>query len=248
MNKPITIIFILSLLLFFSCKKQEKSNGFEWNIEKERIHNQNRNDSTKLSVKTWNADKENIRLNGRPMVNGVFPVADYDLADSTFVGLGNSGSWKGIKLKDKTIIHHSFYVTKSAVNHKYIPDKPNEVYFTILGLTDSVDIKKLTHTNVNSTSRNHPHYSGQGFIKTKSNTIDFIAFLTADRKEYAFVNMRLFDLKIGRIILIAPQKDGTFRSLQLESPIISADEMDVYVSDLLNNKNVVDFFTRSSNI
>ncbi|WP_424001427.1 hypothetical protein [Maribacter sp. IgM3_T14_3] len=238
----------LSLILLIGCKGQEKREGFKWNSEKEKIHNQNRNDSTKLSVKTWNADIENIRLNDRPMVNGVFPVPDYDFADSTFVGLGNSGDWKGIKLKDKTIIHHSLFVTKSAVNQKYIPNKPNEVYFTILGLTDSVDTKKFTHTNVNATSRNHPHYSGQGFIKTKSNTIDFTAFLTADRKEYAIVNMRLFDLKIGRIILIAPQKDGTFRSLQLESPIMSSEEMDVYVKDLLNDKKVMDFFTRAGNI
>ena len=238
----------MSFLLCLSCNEQKKSNEFEWSIEKERNHNKNRNDSTKLSVKTWNADTENIRLSDRPMVNGVFPVPDYDLADSTFVGLGNSGDWKGIKLRDKTIIHHSLFLTKSAVNQKYIPNKPNEVYFTILGLTDSVDTKKFTHTNVNATSRNHPHYSGQGFIKTKSNTIDFAAFLTADRNEYAIVNMRLFDLRIGRIILIAPQKDGTFRSLQLESPIMSTDEMDVYVKDLLNDKKVMDFFTRSGNI
>ena len=238
----------MSFLLCLSCNEQKKSNEFEWSIEKERNHNKNRNDSTKLSVKTWNADTENIRLSDRPMVNGVFPVPDYDLADSTFVGLGNSGDWKGIKLRDKTIIHHSLFLTKSAVNQKYIPNKPNEVYFTILGLTDSVDTKKFTHTNVNATSRNHPHYSGQGFIKTKSNTIDFAAFLTADRNEYAIVNMRLFDLRIGRIILIAPQKDGTFRSLQLESPIMSTDEMKVYVKDLLNDKKVMDFFTSSGNI
>ncbi|MGB5667413.1 MAG: hypothetical protein WBM53_11225, partial [Maribacter sp.] len=199
MNKPFKIVFVLSLLLFFSCNNQEKSDGFEWNIEKERIHNDNRNDSTTLSSKNWTLDAQNIRLNGRPMINGVFPVPNYDLADSTFVGLGNSGEWKGIILKDKTIIYHSLYVTKSNVNQEFIPDKPNEVFFTIVGLTDSIDTKKFTHTSVNITSRNHPHYVGQGFIKTKSNEIDFVAFLTADRNGYALVNMRLFDLRIGRI-------------------------------------------------
>ncbi len=161
------------------------------------------------------------------MINGVFPVPDYKYADSTFVGLGNSGSWKGLKLKDKTLIHHSFFVSRCDVNKKFIPTKENEVFFTILSLTDSIDTKKFKHTNVDITSRNHPHYTGQGFIKTKENQIDFTAFLTADRNEYALVNMRLFDLRIGRIILVAPQKDGSFRSLQLESPILSSQEMDI---------------------
>ena len=248
MNKSLKIIWFLSFLLLLSCNEQVKNNGFEWNIEKERIHNQNRNDSTKVSTKNWEADTQDIRLNGKPMVNGIFPVPDYDLVDSTFIGLGNSGEWKGIKLKDKTVIYHSLYVTKNDINKKFIPEKPNEVFFTIVGLTDSVDIEKYTHTNVNITSRNHPHYVGQGFIKTKSNEIDFAAFLTADRNEYALVNMRLFDLKIGRIVLIAPQTDGTFRSLQLESPVLSSDEMDIHIKKLLNTENVVDFFTRTGNI
>jgi len=248
MKLPFNIIFFLSLSFFIGCNSQEKNNGFEWNVEKEKIHNQNRNDSTKISKKNWSADTGNISLNGKPLVNGVFPVPDYDLADSTFVGLGNSGEWKGVKLEDKTIIYHSFYVTKSDVNKRFIPEKPNEVFFTIVGLTDSVDTKKFTHTSVNVTSRNHPHYAGQGFIKTKSSEIDFIAFLTADRNEYAIVNMRLFDLRVGRIVLIAPQKDGTFRSLQLESPILSSEEMDIHIKELLKDKKVKDFFTRSGNI
>ena len=248
MDLSFNTVLFLSLFIFLSCKKEREKSGFEWNLEKERIHNQNRNDSTKISDKNWSADTANIRLNGRPMVNGVFPVPDYDLVDSTFVGLGNSGEWKGIKLKDKTIIYHSLYVAKSDVNEKFIPEKPNEVFFTIIGLTDTVDVKSFTHTNVNISSRNHPHYIGQGFIKTKSNEIDFSAFLTADRNEYAIVNMRLFDLRIGRIVLVAPQKDGTFRSLQMDSPIMSSEEMDIHVKELLKDKKVMDFFTRSGNI
>lgn len=248
MNKPLKLIYILSLVLLISCNAQEKNNGFEWNVQKERIHNANRSDSTKISKKNWIVDTANIDLTSKPMVEGVFPVPNYDLSDSTFVGLGNSGDWKGIKLKDKLIIHHSFFVSKSNVNQNFISEKSNEVFFTLLGLTDSVDIKKFTHTNINVTSRNHPHYTGQGFIKTKSNEIDFTAFITADRNEYAIVNMRLFDLRIGRIILIAPQKDGTFRSLQLDSPILSSDEMKIHVEELMENEKVIDFFTRSGNI
>lgn len=169
--------------------------------------------------------------------------------DSTFNGLGNSGDWKGFQLQSKKIIFHSLYVNKNNVNKKFIPDKQNEVFFTIAVLIDSIDTKNYTHTDVSISSRNHPHYVGEGFIRTKSNRIDFISFLSADRNAYAIVNMRLFDLRIGRIILIAPKKDGTLRSLQLESPIMSSDEMDEYIKNLLSNdRSIIDFFTKSDNI
>ncbi len=246
MNKTITFII---LILAFSCKAQEEKPEFKWNLEKERIHNENRNDSTKWSSKNWKADTQNIKLKGKPIINGIFPVPKYELIESTFNGLGNSGNWKGYNLKDKKIIHHSLYVNKNGVNKEFIIDKPNEVFFTIAVLTDSIDLKRYTHTNVSISSRNHPHYLGQGFVKTKSNEIDFVSFLTADRNDYAIINMRLFDLRIGRIILIAPQKDGTLRSLQLNSPIMSSEETDKYIEDLMsNNKKVIDFFTKTDNI
>lgn len=246
MNRAITYIL---LILAFGCKNHESKTGFEWNLEKEKIHNANREDSTKWSSKNWKVDTENIKIDGKPIINGVFPVPDYDLIDSTFNGLGNSGNWKGYDLKDKKIIYHSLYVNKNEINKKFIDDKPNEVFFTIAVLTDSIDLKRYSHTDVRITSRNHPHYVGQGFVKTKSNEIDFISFLTADRKDYAIVNMRLFDLRIGRIILIAPQKDGSLRSLQLNSPIMSSKEVDKYIENLMSNdKKVIEFFTKSENI
>src|SRR5690606_27036925 len=108
------------------------------------------------------------------------------------------GNWKGFGLKDKKTICHSLYVNNNGVNKEFIKDRPNEVFFTIAVLADSIDLKRYTHTDVSITSRNHPHYVGQGFVKTKSNEIDFVSFLTADRNDYAIVNMRLFDLRIGR--------------------------------------------------
>lgn len=242
-----TIILII-LILTYNCKAQEKSE-FKWNLEKERMYNANRTDSTKWSSKNWKADTQNIRLNGKPIINGVFPVSEYELTGSNFNGLGNYGDWNGFDLMDKKIIYHSLYVNKNDVNKKFIKDKPNEVFFTIAVLTDNIDLKDYSHTKVDITSRNHPHYVGQGFVKTKANRIDFVSFLTADRNDYAIVNMRLFDLRIGRIVLIAPKKDGTLRSLQLESPIMSSEEMDVYLKNLMsNNKNVIDFFTKKDNI
>lgn len=237
------------MAILIGCKPKEKKTGFEWNLEKEKTHNDNRNDTTKWSSKNWEADTQNVEISGKPMINGVFPIPRYELTDSTFNGLGNSGDWQGFELKNKKIIYHSLYVNKNAVNREFINDKPNEVFFTIAVLTDTIDLKRYSHTNVSISSRNHPHYLGQGFVKTKSNEIDFISFLTADRNDYAIVNMRLFDLRIGRIVLIAPQKDGTLRSLQLNSPIMSSEEMDKHMKDLMSNDTkVIDFFIKEGTI
>jgi len=246
MNK-LTIILIL--FLAYNCNAQEKRNHRKWNLAKERTHNENRNDSTKWSKKLWANDTQEIASNAKPMTQGVYPVPDYDLADSTFNGLGYSGDWKGYDVKDKKIVYHYFYINKNNINKEHIADKPNEVFFAIAVLTDSVDTKRYTHTNVWLTSRNHPHYIGQGYVKTKTNKIEFMSFITADRQNYAIVNMRLFDLRIGRLVLIAPKKDGTLRSLQLNAPIMSSGEMKKHIKHLLkNDKQVIDHFTKPDNI
>lgn len=242
-------IFLFIVFLSIAGKAQDSGNKFEWNLEKERLLNANRSDSTKWSSKNWKADTQNVRLTGKPMKNGIFPVPDYELVDSTFNGLGNSGNWNGFEIKGKKIIYHSLYVNKNNINKKFTGDKPNEVFFTIAVLTDSVDTATYSHTNVNISSRNYPHFVGQGFVKTSSNEIDFVSFITADRNAYAIVNMRIFDLRIGRIVLIAPKIDGTLRSLQLDSPIMSSEEMEIHIQDLLeNDEKVTEFFTNPGTI
>ena len=244
------IAIITFTILSISCKAQKIDNEFKWNLEKEKIQNENRNDSTKIDIRNWIVDTKNkIQITGKPFINGVFPVPKYDLSIDSFEGLGNSGDWKGFNLKNKKIIYHSLYVKKNKFNNDSIPFVSNKVYFSIIVLTDSIDLKNYSHTNVSISSRNHPHYIGQGFIRTKQNEVDFAAFITADDNSYAIVNMRLYDLRIGRIILIAPKKDGTLRSLQIDSAEMSSEEINNYIKDILtNNKKVIDFFTKPDNI
>jgi hypothetical protein len=100
-----------------------------------------------------------------------------------------------------------------------------------------------------ASSRNHPNYIGQGSINTKGNRIDFISFLTADRKNFAIVNLRLFDLDQGRIILIAPQQDGSLRSMQIEAPPLTSKTVEPYLIDNLTQQSkVISFFSKDGNI
>lgn len=249
MKATTKIILIAISFVFINCTEKERNNHFVWNLEKEKIQNENRNSFSSRDIKTWNVDIQNfVKEKSEPLENGVFPVPKYDMINSNFAGAGTKGKWDGLKLKNKTLIHHSFFIKKCNINKEFIPNKEDEVFFTIISITDSIDLKNYTHTSCEISSRNHPHFIGQGFIKSKKNHVDFLSFITADRNSYAIVNMRIFDLRIGCIVLIAPRKDGTFRSLQLNSEIHSSDEINNYIEDLIKKENVISFFTESGNI
>jgi hypothetical protein len=122
------------------------------------------------------------------------------------------------------------------------------VYFTIAVLTDKADTVNYTHTLNNVVSRNHPDYIGQGYVKYANLKVDYTAFLTAGRNSYAIVNMRLFDLKNGALILIAPHKDNSLRSLQIVAPDLSTDDVDSYIDSLFKQQKAINFFTEEGTI
>lgn len=189
-----------------------------------------------------------------PFTSGVFPVPKYDLhGEGSFKGLGNFGypGGEGMELKigDKTILFNSFFVKENTLNEAYLDsEKKDEIFFHIVVLTDFVDTINYTHTMSEVVSRNHPDYIAQGFYKTLNDRIDYAAFITADRRAYAIVNMRLFDLTKGKTILIAPQKDQSLRSMQIDSPPLSSAEIEAYMKALVQEKRVREFFVGEGSI
>ena len=124
----------------------------------------------------------------------------------------------------------------------------NEIYFHLLVLTDRIDTVNYTHASSIVISRNHPDYVGQGFYQTENNRIDYFAFTTQSGDSYAIINTRLFNLSDGQTILIAPQKDRTLRSMQLQMPQQFAETIDSYSEELLLRKTVREFFLGSGSI
>jgi hypothetical protein len=242
-------LLILLLILYTLNLFSQNDKPFVWTKELKIENLNNREDSTKIESRLFNQDLEYFDLKTKPLNEGVYPVPDYDLiGKDSFIGLGYTGEYNGIKLENKNIVFNSFFVTKNKVNQYYIKDKKDEVYFTIIVLTDILEDQNFENSSISAYSRNHPNYIGQGFFKTKNNQIDFVSFLTADRNSYAIVNMRLFDLTIGKVILIAPQKDGSLRSMQIESPLLSSSEVKNYVENLLKEVKITEFFTKCGNI
>lgn len=253
--KP-TAIFALLLLIVLSCNKPHSANNTKpqadtvfWTKEKAVAYLADREnpaawDTTMFKDDmAFSAGKYNF-----PFSMGVFPTPKYDrVGKGSFKGLGNYGNTKYIQGKSIALV--SFVVNKSPVNASYIKaDSPNEIYFTIAVLTDKADTATYSHTMNTVISRNHPDYIGQGYINTSVQKIDYTAFLTAGRNSYAIVNMRLFDLQNGALVLIAPHADKSLRSMQIATPALSTNTIDSYTDSLFRQKNIIAFFTEKGTI
>ena len=74
--------------------------------------------------------------------------------------------------------------------------------------------------------------------------VDFVSFITPDKGGFAVVNMRLCHLEFGNVIVVAPHKDGTFRSLQVKGENMTEENIfDVIGNDILKRKNVIELLT-----
>jgi hypothetical protein len=188
-----------------------------------------------------------------PLPDGVYPVPDYNRpAANSFKGVGNFGYPGGtdaeLHIDGKTILYNSFFAGANKWNNASLKNKKNEIFFQIILVTDTVDTINYSHTGSEIISRNHPHYIGQGFYRTKNQKIEYVAFQTADRQSYAIVNMRLFDLSLGKTILIAPQTDESLRSMQINSPNLSSEEIELYTDSLISLPPIRQFFTQNGTI
>lgn len=268
MNKYLKYSFYTLILLIVSCNKQKATKGTiveKKEIEKDTTHRafseqdiikhlSNRNDSTTWNLPMLDGDLMMLDVKRGPFTSGVFPEPRYDIiGKNTFGGMGFHTyievPKETLKLGGNTLLATSFYKSESISKTYVLENKRNGlVFFQIIVLTDFIDTVNYSHRDTDVISRNHPDYMGQGSFKTKNNQIEYAAFITHDNNSYAIVNTRLFDLKYGKTILIAPQKDRSLRSMQIKSPKLTLKQIEKYYKELLIEKEVIDFFTASGNI
>lgn len=91
MKKSLFTVSVLFISFILQCNAQQNVIPFQWNEARERTHNDNRNNPQKWDIKNWKVDIQMTMSGDKPMFNGVFPTPNYDLADNTFNGLGNTG-------------------------------------------------------------------------------------------------------------------------------------------------------------
>lgn len=212
-----------------------------WGLDQEKEHVKRREDPAAWDMKIFDADKpQPTDAPSKPFAFGAFPVPRYDLVGKGSCR-GNGNQYTEHPWHDHYVLGNAFFVGRGPVNEKFIGDSKDEVFFHILVLADKKI--QLDGSNLSShiCSRNHPHYIGQGVFKTAKSEIDYVAFQTADRNAYAIVNLRLFDLRAGRVVIIAPQKDGTLRSMQVDAPMLASADMKDFHAKLLKDPRVVKF-------
>ena len=214
-----------------------------WNLEKAKKQASDFNSSD-----TWDTETLEMEVGyidaltslDFPLFNSPFPTPEYESP-----GNGNSPietEIGGKKIIGHTVIigkgEHSEYLFKN-LNDEYI------TYFTILTISDGME----TENPVSATSRNHPHYLSQGSLNTSSKSrVDWIATQFADKNAYGIVNTRIFDLRVGRLILVAPQKDGSIRFYQTEAPTMNSDEREKFIENLKTEPKAIEFFSDENNI
>lgn len=176
-----------------------------------------------------------------PFKYGVFPVSKYDLFKKDgFKGVGSSSKFS--KFNGNDVFFNYFFINKSSLNSHLLKEKNDEVFFLIGIFTDYIDTDLTNQISNMIVSRNHPDYIGQGVFKTKNDQFDYVAFKAYEGNSHAIVNMKMFDLNYGNIILIKPKKDSTFRYLQLDhKEIFSTDEIQEIIDNLKNDKNILKF-------
>jgi len=247
MRKLITII--LFTLLIFSCSEEhtivKADNQNDWSKIKRLEYLKNTTDSTTWDKELLEGDKQMIGLGDfGPFELGAFPVPRYELlGKESFKGVGSKlGEFQ---IKNKNLLMNSFFVAKNKMNENRLRSKKSEMFFQILILTDTIRDDNQSMI----LSRNHPDYLGQGFVKTKNNRIDYLAFQTLENNSYAIINTKIFDLNNGKTILVAPQKDRTLRFKQIEQEnLIVSDSIADYTEELIIDKTTIEFFEQNGNI
>lgn len=239
------IIFILTITFLTPIYSQNKDGQqFKWSEKEKNEKIKNLQDAAKWDMEALSGDLKQARpeLAKEGMDFGVFPVNKYSQGLAT--GQGADRKYFG-----KTLYWNFFMAEKNKVNQSYLKDKNDEIFFTIICLTDVLDFSNDKYNTTSSVnSRNYPDKLGSGVIKTKTNSVEYIAFSTGDRKQFALVNQRIFDLDQGQLILIAPQKDGSLRSMQIKTPLLESKEIGDYIKNIVQQENVKEFFLNKDNI
>lgn len=170
-----------------------------------------------------------------PMLHIPYPVAKYRAGYTT----------KSISMEigDKKIKGGSY--AAGTMNEYLKPlcddqDQDNFIFFNILVLTDMPEPENSMNSVI---SRNYPNHTCQGRRKTSIGNIDWIGLHLATNESLALVSTKYFNLKYGETILVAPQKDGSLRFMQVDLPNVSTREIDAEIDKLKQRKEVIEFFT-----
>lgn len=242
------ISFITLCLIFVTATApaQETDSGsmdFIWTKREATVHAERFNSPREWNEETLHWEIETLQEHPSPD----YPLHSSPFPTPVYTTTGNGVKGSEFHILDRKIIGQSAFVNRGSHSEFLFRDEisTGAVYFTILSIDDGVQ----NPNPVEASSRNHPHYFAQGSINSTSKSkVDWVAIQTADQNAYAIVNGRIFDLKVGRVILAAPQTDGSVRFYQTTEQPLTLEELDPYLNKLIKDQKVIEFFTGKGNI
>lgn len=223
---------------------------WSWTPELERQLVADRENPSTWSETHFRRDLDTRLSPEMPMALSAFPVPDYDLYSGTFKGLGVTAP--DIRLPDGTRVKCAAVCKDNTTLDSPRPYRKSDRYdclFMLAVVTDvPADTIGWTDAQAYGVSRNHPDITGEGYIKTgPGSKVSWVALSAANGDAYLIANMRLFNLNLGRLIVIVPQTDGSLRSMQLttDGPVAMADAK-AYIEARLSEEPVRRFVTSRS--
>lgn len=245
------ILLLISICVCLTCSAQSHITANdsikEWTPEWHKQFLQDRENPAKWDAEHFAEDLvEAPKEKQNPITPGVFPVPRYDLYPGTFDGViaGNFDLFLPSGQRVACIVNGN---AKTSLNESFLGDIDEDFYFILAVVTDCPpDTINFDDVNVHGISRNHPDVISEGYVRTsETSTVDFVAFRAANKDAYAVVNMRLFNLNDGNVVLIVPQEDGSLRSMQIKpEELLSFPTIRNYMTSLImENEKVNKFIT-----
>lgn len=222
----------------------------QWTAQWQKQYINDRENPTKWDSAHYKEDLDGFpKLKQEPIVPGIFPVPNYDLYPGTFDGIvaANFDLYLPSGQRITCVVNGN---AKTSLNQSMIGDNDVDYYFILAVVTDCPpDTVTYDDVNISGFSRNHPDVISEGYVRTSdSSKVDFVAFRAANNDAYAIVNMRLFNLHDGNIVIIVPQEDGSLRSMQIQpEKLLTFQTLRQYITTLLTDNERVNRFVTVRN-
>lgn len=198
--------------------KQQVDSIKVWTHEWQKQFLSDRENPDKWDSSHYIEDLQNMSQSKHsPLRIGVFPVPDYDLYPGTFDGVFAANFDISLPSGNRIacVVNGN---SKTTLNTSLIGENDIDFFFILAVVTDlPQDTISYDDVNIDAISRNHPDVISQGYVRiSPTDKVDFVSFRAANNDAYAVVNMRLFNLNDGNIVIIVPQEDGSLRSMQIQ--------------------------------
>ncbi len=192
---------------------------------------ENQYNALKIDKEMLYGDLQNFDKNNDSPLNYIpFPVPNYNyFYQDSFKGLQSFITYKNYN--GHTIVF--FTAVSPKVSNKQFTNS-FEILLSIGFISEFLPQDIFENVKINILSRNHPDYIFSGKIDNKFMKHEFVAFRTFENISFAIVNMKLFDLVNGNLILITPHEKGYFTFNQININ-----------KDFSNKENFEDFIDKN---